>query len=307
MWENLGVTQMRAGLLDDASLSFKKARKLSPGLDAKNLAALQEHLDHRNSLAADAAVKQQAQPSPNFARIGTLSAEQEDAAAAAEEAAEEVEVVVELGQPLGVSLWPGLLVEAAASGGQLASAAGGDRVVAVAATRVWSVGQLQEELEALRAAGVTSVGVTLARSDKAVAPRAARPAAAAPLKRAGGEAALVKEAVAFVSTGDLASALPLFVEAAELSPQKAGLWANVGNCQRDLGLHTDALASYTRGLEIDPASSLLKGNLEKLHAVTEGGSDRGGGASSAHPHSKGEGFCDDGVSVNVRGIGGDGR
>ncbi len=40
MWENMGVTQMRMTMLDDAAKSFKTARKLDSSMTDENLSAL---------------------------------------------------------------------------------------------------------------------------------------------------------------------------------------------------------------------------------------------------------------------------
>ena len=301
MWENLGVTQMRANYLDDALVSFKRARKLSPKLDNRNLEALQEHLDHRASVQA---AREQAM-NPNYARIGKFSSEaqSEEEVEDAEKSAlgaesESKEVTIVLNQPLGISLWPGLLIERVATGGQLeTTAAAGDRVLSVASTHVWSFDQLKMELEAMRNAGLPSAVLTVAHSLKKTnaTPSRTSSSGGSPEEE---ESALVKEAVDYLSTGNLESALSSFQAALELSPQKGELWANVGNVQRDLGLTDEALKSYERGLVLDPDSSLLSTNLNELRA-SQGAARSGGVSLSEQERSEGAGFCDDGFNTEV--------
>jgi tetratricopeptide (TPR) repeat protein len=291
---------MRANYLDDAMVSFKKARKLSPMLDNRNLEALQEHLDHRAAVQAERELAM----NPNYARIGKFSSEvQEDEkgeaaieTTAAAEDSESKEVTVDLLQPLGVTLWPGLLIESVTTGGQLeVVATAGDRVLSVGSTPVWSFDQLKVELEAMKNAGLPSAVLTVAHNLKKTN---ATPTRASSSGSSGSgedeESVRVKEAVEHLSNGNLESALASFQAAVELSPQKGELWANVGNVQRDLGLIEEALQSYERGLALDPESDLLLTNLEELRA-----SQSSSGGALEKEGNEGAGFCDDGVNTEV--------
>lgn len=52
-WSDLGVTQMRLGLLDEALVSFLNAEEINPGLKlvVENLEAMHSHLKHRSATA----------------------------------------------------------------------------------------------------------------------------------------------------------------------------------------------------------------------------------------------------------------
>ena len=56
----------------------------------------------------------------------------------------------------------------------------------------------------------------------------------------------------------------LFRQAAELDPKKEAFWSNLGVTQMRLNLLDEALISYTRGLRVNPGSSLIKSNMKAL-------------------------------------------
>ena len=79
------------------------------------------------------------------------------------------------------------------------------------------------------------------------------------------------EGIRLIRQGHAEEALQLFEEAVTLDPCKSGLWANLGTCQLELNRPSDALASFSRGLSIDPTSSVLVENIRELEAHDSSG------------------------------------
>ena len=73
-----------------------------------------------------------------------------------------------------------------------------------------------------------------------------------------------ERALAAANQGNLQEALPLFKRAAELNPEKDTFWSNYGVTQMRLNMLDDALVSYTKGLRLNPTSSLIKENMKAL-------------------------------------------
>ena len=329
MWENLGVTQMRANNLDDAARSFKKARKLDKTLDSKNLDALQEHVafhaknggggggsgggshggshggSGRKGLHADALT------------IGLYSADDlgELDATVLELTDEDSEFDLDLRAPFGVFLSPGArvvkLAEDLEGQFQKAGVLPGDRVVGVGdgGGAVYTLHQFKQAVAAQRAAGFNAVPVIVRRNsfggsddDDGGGGGGGNGNIKLPnLDGAASEDALVKVAIKYVGDGDPAAALPYFLQAAVNSPTKANLWMNVGNCQRDVGQFAAAMESYQKALALDPGNELLLENLSRFQADHEG--DLGGGGGGWFGQANGEGFCDDGITVDTVRVG----
>jgi tetratricopeptide (TPR) repeat protein len=268
--------------------------------------------------------------SPDALTVGRYSAEGADEAVDAldfEYVDGDLEFDLDLSLPFGVTLTDGARVAAHAEGweGQFAAAGVGlgDRVVGALGTRaVHTLAQLKRAIEAERALGRATMAVTVRSlsgggsggiggsgggsvhgggdddaygGDNAYGGNMKLPG----LDGSADEATLVKAAIKFVGDGKHAEALPYFRQAAENSPGKASLWMNVGNCQRDVGRFPDAMSSYQRALALEPGNELLLENVKQFQE--EHGSEA---ASSWFDQARpGEGFCDDGSSVEAVTVG----
>jgi Flp pilus assembly protein TadD len=152
MWENLGVTQMRSGLLEDAGMSFKTARNFDKSLDSSNINALKEHIEYRDkNKNEETAVNQPNVVSPT-AKTGRYSNQvdvSQDDLAHIETQVDDTEtsfrVRIDFSIPFGASLSLGARVEHVNKDGQF-DAAGivpGDRIAAMGTMSVLSLAQLK--------------------------------------------------------------------------------------------------------------------------------------------------------------------
>jgi tetratricopeptide (TPR) repeat protein len=260
--------------------------------------------------------------------------QQTPAVAAAES---EVDFALVLAKAFGVEVGPNARVEAVADGGQFAAAGArvGDLIVAcgtsqVASSEDWEAAVAEHRREGHPKMVVTFRGPSRGRPRKRKfktwkqTPETAAPAegesgganrklrsgsssggAAVTAADAAAAEAVTVQAVDLIRRGDLAGALPLFLQATALNPFKVDLWSNLGNVRRDSGHIAEAKQAYQRGLRLDPANQHLLASLQELAASVGRTAENPPPTSglqapqlgSRRPH---EGLCDDGLEVEVR-------
>ena len=72
------------------------------------------------------------------------------------------------------------------------------------------------------------------------------------------------EALTLANQGNMHEAHEKFKRATEVWVHKDIYWSNLGVTQMRLGMLDDALLSYTRGLKLNPASTLILENMNAL-------------------------------------------
>jgi len=154
MLENLGVTQMRLSLLDEAEVSFKRARKLSPALTNDNLVALQEHRDFQakqlqgEDAGSSYIPKRRKAPAP---------------VPSSKLAGSESDIVLDLSKPLGVSIGEDASVDSVKPGGQceVAGVRAGDRVTAAGLSMVSTLDDFKLALATHKKDGYSKLVLTV--------------------------------------------------------------------------------------------------------------------------------------------------
>jgi len=171
-WENLGVTQMRLGLLEAARASFNKAKHLLDGtlsesLDA-NFSALEETETYAESISHD--------PTSLFEEFALHNGSpQEDAVVddntrgGSYEVGAEIDFIVDISVPLGVGLKEDLVVDNVKAGGQFhgGSVRPKDVIVAAGISPVSTLEHFKEAMSLHKAQGFVKMVITFKKSEEA--------------------------------------------------------------------------------------------------------------------------------------------
>jgi Flp pilus assembly protein TadD len=146
MWENLGVTQMRVQLLEDAERSFKTARMYDKGLGNENLKALEDNFrmtGHRS-------------------KNRQVHSDVESDGIVNEQEGNSVDFILELSKPFGMALAEDASVDNVKKGGQFdkAGVCAGDVIESVGIIDIRDLDGFKEAVSSNRGKGIKKVVVT---------------------------------------------------------------------------------------------------------------------------------------------------